>query len=424
MKLAEQNVISGLLTNDNIDYVYDSLKPEMFEDALLGKMYYILMDANKKKESADITYLSQRLTELPEDIVNNELIKIAGLMPLGFEIKAEVQTIISDYQARKANRILSETSINGANVYEEAESLIKSLSDIVKPANNGKSLFLMVEKHKANCFVPKENGHRIGFMEVDMDLGGLEPGDLIVIGARPSVGKTSFAVLIADYMAKCGIKTMLFNLEMSEKQIYERMVSRESGIPLYRIRTGTKYLNDEEEIRFSAANEVLSRMPNLIFVTGGQTVSEIKKSIKEAKAEVIIIDYLQLITPENSYKGNRYAEVGAISHGLKAIARDLNIPVIVLTQLNREVEKRRDKKPTMADLRESGDVEQDASVIMLLWNENEEDGSRKCLKIEKNRQGTKGMYHLDFDGSRMIFTQGGWQETDEKEDLPFEPDKE
>ena len=202
------------------------------------------------------------------------------------------------------------------------------------------------------------------------------------------------------------------------------MIARESGIPLHRIRTGTKYLSDEEEIRFASANDVLSRVPNLYFVTGGQTVSDIRRIIKEKKAEVAIVDYLQLITPENNYKGNRYAEVGAISHGIKAIARDMNIPIIVLTQLNREVEKRKDKKPTMADLRESGDVEQDASVIMLLYNENEDYDCRKCLRLEKNRQGSKGTYFLDFDGANMMFTQGGWRSPKEDEDLPFEPDKE
>ena len=424
MKLAEENVISALLIDDNVDYVYDSLEPDMFEDALLGKMFYLLREAYKKKEPADITYLSQRLSELPEDKVNDTLLEIVRLSPMGFEVRADVNTITSEYQAKKANKILSECAIDGSNVYEKTADVIKSLGDIVKPTNNAKSIAEMVEVNRPNCFIPKENGIRIGFSEIDSDLGGLESGDMIIIGARPSVGKTAFALQIADYMAKCGIRTMLFNLEMTEKQIYERMIARESGIPLYRIRTGTKYLNDEEEIRFDAANEVLSRMPNLHFVTGGQTVADIRKTVKEKKTEVVIIDYLQLITPENYYKGNRYAEVGAISHGLKAIARDMNIPIIVLTQLNREVEKRKDKKPTMADLRESGDVEQDASVIMLLYNESEDSDTRKCLRLEKNRQGTKGTYFLDFDGARMVFTQGGWRNPKEDENLPFEPDKE
>ena len=424
MKLAEQNVISALLINDNAEYVYDSLEPDMFEDILLGKMFYLLREAYKNNEPADITYLSQRLSELPEEKVNDTLLEIARLSPMGFEIKADVNTIISEYQAKKANKILSDCIIDGSNVYDAAAAVIKDLENIVKPTNNAKTLSDMVDIHRCNCFVPKENGIRIGFTEIDSDLGGLEQGDMIIIGARPSVGKTAFALQIADYMAKCGIKTMLFNLEMTEKQIYERMIARESGIPLHRIRTGTKYLSDEEEIRFASANDVLSRVPNLYFVTGGQTVSDIRRIIKEKKAEVAIVDYLQLITPENNYKGNRYAEVGAISHGIKAIARDMNIPIIVLTQLNREVEKRKDKKPTMADLRESGDVEQDASVIMLLYNENEDYDSRKCLRLEKNRQGTKGTYFLDFDGANMMFTQGGWRNPKEDEDLPFEPDKE
>jgi len=423
MKLAEQNVISGLLTLEDTDYVFDFLEPQMFEDGILGKMFYLLKQANITKTPADITYLGQRLTDYPEDLVEQTIAEIVELMPMGFQLKADVNTILSDYQAREANKIVSEVSINGGNVVEKTEEMIRRLGEVVRVECKGQTLSQMVEKHKTGCFVPKENGVKIGFAEIDADLGGLEPGDLIMIGARPAVGKTAFALQVADTISKSGKKVIYFNLEMTELQIYQRMIARESGIPLYRIRTAQKFMNDEEEIRFSTANDVLAKQDNLTFVTGGQTVSEIRRSVKSQNADVVIIDYLQLLVPEGNYRGNRYAEVGQISHGLKAIARDLNIPVIVLTQLNRESEKNKTKEPTMAEIRESGDVEQDASVILLMWNTDEDDFSKKGIKLEKNRQGTKGKYKLDFMGAEMKFVTGGWEETTD-EDLPFESDKE
>lgn len=422
MKLAEQNIISGLLTLEDTDYVYDFLSPQMFEDTLLGKMYFLLREAHKNKTPADITYLAQRIDDYPQEIVNKELMEIAQLMPMGFQLKADVNTVCTEYQAKEANKVLSEISINGGNVIEKKEELVKRLNEIVKVESSGKTLAEIAQKHQADCFIPKENGIKIGFTEMDADLGGLEPGDLIIIGARPAVGKTAFALQIADHISRCGNKTMLFNLEMTEKQIYQRMVARESGITLSRIRTATKFMNDEEEIRFSTANETLSMLKNLVVVTGGQTVSSIRRETQSQRADVVIVDYLQLIKAESYYKGNRYAEVGQISHDLKAIARDLNIPVIVLSQINRRSEGKDDKEPTMSELRESGDIEQDASVIFLMWNLDKDDYTKKGIKLEKNRQGALGKYQLLFEGAEMKFSQGGWEEAEEEE-LPFEPDK-
>lgn len=421
MKLAEQNVISGLLTLDDVDYAYERLEPDMFTDGLLGKMFYILKEAYKKKTPTDITYVTQRLTDYPEGLVKNEVMQIAELMPMGFQLKVDVQTVIDEYKARTVNKLITDVEINGGNVYNKAEELKVALEQISKQDSNGKALADLVKDNQLNCFILKENGIKIGFTELDSDLGGLEPGDLIIIAARPAVGKTAFALQVVDNVAKSGKKVILFNLEMTEKQIYQRMIARESGIPLSRIRTATKFMNDEEEIRFNAANEELSKMTNLIVETGGQTVSNIRQIAKNLKADAIVVDYLQLIKAESYYKGNRYAEVGQISHDLKAIARDLNIPVIVLSQINRNSEGKEGKEPTMSELRESGDIEQDASVILMLWNIDKDDYTKKGIKIEKNRQGTLGKHKLHFEGAEMKFSEA-WEETT-NEDLPFEPEK-
>jgi len=421
MKLAEQNVISGLLTLDDVDYAYERLEPDMFTDGLLGKMFYILKEAYKKKTPTDITYVTQRLTDYPEGLVKAEVMQIAELMPMGFQLKVDVQTVIDEYKARTVNKLLTDVEINGGNVYSKAEELKVALEEISKQDSNGKALADLVKDNQLGCFILKENGIKIGFTELDSDLGGLEPGDLIIIAARPAVGKTAFALQVVDNVAKSGKKVILFNLEMTEKQIYQRMIARESGIPLNRIRTATKFMNDEEEIRFNAANEELSKMTNLIVETGGQTVSNIRQIAKSRKADAIVVDYLQLVKAESYYKGNRYAEVGQISHDLKAIARDLNIPVIVLSQINRNSEGKEGKEPTMSELRESGDIEQDASVILMLWNIDKDDYTKKGIKIEKNRQGTLGKHKLHFEGAEMKFSEA-WEETP-NEDLPFEPEK-
>ena len=421
MKLAEQNVISGLLTLNDVDYAYETLDADMFTDAILGKMFYILKEAYKKRTPTDITYLTQRLTDFPESLVNDAVMEIASLSPIGLEFKVCVKTILDEHNATIANKLISKTDINGGNVYDKVDEIVAALGKITKKESNGKTLAEMDKDNQDNCFIPKENGIKIGFTELDADLGGLEPGDLIIIAARPAVGKTAFALQVVDHVAKSGKKIILFNLEMTEKQIYQRMIARESGITLSRIRTATKFMNDEEEIRFTAANENLSKRTNLIVETGGQTVSNIRQIAKNQKASVIVVDYLQLIKAESYYKGNRYAEVGQISHDLKAVARDLNIPVIVLSQINRNSEGKDSKEPTMSELRESGDIEQDASVILMLWNLDKDDYTKKGIKIEKNRQGTLGKHKLHFEGAEMKFTEA-WEETTE-EDLPFEPEK-
>ena len=423
MKLAEQNVISGLLTSDNVDFVYEMLEPQMFTDALLGKMFFILKEAYINKEPADLTYLSQRITEFPEELVEKNIKEIAYLLPIGLELKADVQTITGDYQARLVNQALSQTLINGFNVHDKTEEIITQLNDIIQVKNKGQTVPELVNEHQSGCFIPKENGISIGFTEIDADLGGLEKGDLIIIASRPAVGKTAFALQIIDNMAKHGNKVILFNLEMTEKQIYQRMLSRESGISLHRIRTAQKFMNDVEVIRFSFANEALMKRDNITVVTGGQEISDIRRICKTQKPDIIVIDYLQLVSPGDRYRGTRYAEVGEVSHGLKAIARDLDIPVLVLSQINRDSEKSKTKEPSMAEIRESGDVEQDASIIMLLWNDDENDFSKKRIKIEKNRQGSLGKYRLLFNGSELKFEEGGWETPKEDEDLPFEPDK-
>ena len=247
---------------------------------------------------------------------------------------------------------------------------------------------------------------------------------MIVIGARPGVGKSAFVTQVAGNMAANGVKVGFYNLEMQEKQVYERFIVANSGLSLKRLRRALAFQRNEEEL-FTKANAKLSKMDNIMISTGAKTMSEIRQEVRHMGYDIIIIDYLQLLGSDVTYKGNRYAEVGAISKAIKGLAMELNIPIIALSQLNRASEYSKSKEPTMAELREAGDIEQDASVIMLLWNLDERDRTLKGLKIAKQRQGETGKIVYRFLGDQMRFEETTesmkkWENVPKDETTPFD----
>ena len=244
---------------------------------------------------------------------------------------------------------------------------------------------------------------------------------MIVIGARPSAGKSAFVTQVICNVAEKGISVGYFNLEMGNKQIYHRVVARYSGIDLSRVQHARYFLQDEEE-RCNKANDKIKAFNNVTVLTGSCKLSEIKSECRHRKFGLIVIDYLQLIVPTRTFD-SKAAEVGEISKQLKALAMELQVPVVALSQMNRKV--RSTDEPTMSELRESGNIEQDASIIALLWNLDDK-GTHKGLKVDKNRQGTTTKEVLRFEGSLMTFTETdlaveqvqGFKETVEEE-IPF-----
>ena len=189
---------------------------------------------------------------------------------------------------------------------------------------------------------------------------------------------------------------------MTEKQILERMIAQKSGIDLTRIRMAKAFQSDEKD-RYQRAINALLKQDRIFITTGAKKVSEIRAESRHMGYGVIIIDYIQLLTSDGKYSGNRVAEVGQISRDIKMMAMNFNIPIVALSQLNRASEGRVGKEPTMGELREAGNLEQDASVIILLWDKNPEDRSQKGCKIEKARNGMVGRSDLVFDGAHMRF---------------------
>lgn len=411
--MAEQSVIGSLLMNqESIADVYSILEPQMFTDELFGKVYHEYQKAYDNSYELSFSDIEQKLRSdsFPSEIIVEQLKTCLSSIVTSVFIKRDADVIVSDYKAHRLDKFLNSIKVSPANLKEQIRALQEELEVLQdKRQEKSKTLSEIANENKGNYFKEREvKPLYLGFDKLDELLGGLEGGDMIVIGARPAVGKSALVTQITSNLAKQGKRIGFYNLEMQNKQVYERFVVSESGIGLTRLRRAIRFLGDEEE-RFNKANETLEKAENIVITSGGaKSVSDIRNESRHMDYDIIIIDYMQLLKAETTYRGNRAAEVGEISRAIKNLAMELNIPIIALSQLNRVSEMKDTKEPTMAELREAGNIEQDASVIILLWNLNTDDKTKKGCKVEKNRQGESGKVVLRFDGNLMRFT-----ETDE-----------
>lgn len=428
--LAEENIIGSLLIDKNcMDEIYNVLSADMFTSELLGRMYLEFQKGYDNKYDVNPAVIVHKLCgdNFPEHIIIDEIKNCTVNTTTSATVKAYADVIVSEYKARRLDNILGAIKVSSNDVNGQIGRIIASLEALQDGKSAAsKNLPEIVRENKDKYFKDNEEEKTyIGFSKLDDLLGGLEGGDMIVIGARPAVGKSAFVTQITSNLAERGKKVGFYNLEMQEKQVYERFVVSQSGIGLTRLRRAKKFLGDEKE-RFDKANEILEQKDSIVITTGSKSVSEIRSESRHMGYDIIIIDYLQLLKSDKEYRGNRYAEVGAISKAIKALAMELNIPIIALSQLNRVSEMKDTKEPTMAELREAGDIEQDASVIILLWNLSNDDKSKKGCKVEKQRQGQTGTVVLKFNGDLMRFEETGesvkeaqeWKRVDE-EDCPF-----
>ena len=409
--LAEKTVVGCLLMdNKELHQIYDLLKPDMFQDPVLKEIYreiVKLYDIGQPANLVTVTQAVESETYTREYIA--QVLRDCSLLPYtSTELKSYAESVVRDYKAETFRNILTRTQVTAAGVEYQIADTIQELEALKRSEKNqSKKLTAIVAEYQDQYFQErKEEKLYTGFSKLDEITGGLEGGDVIVIGARPGVGKSAFTSQIILEMAKAGKRIGFYNLEMSEKQVYERLLSNQSGIRLNRIRRAIQFLGDEKE-RFESANQTLGKM-DILISSGTKSVSEIRNECRHQELDCIIIDYLQLVRADTRYQ-SRASEVGAISKAIKALAMELNVPIIALSQLNRTSEMRETKEPTMGELREAGDIEQDASIIILLWNLDNEDKTRKGLKVDKNRQGELGKIVYRFDGNEMRF-----QETEEE----------
>lgn len=426
---SEFAVIGTLLISDGgtaIETAERLIKPSMFFDGVLRKIYEYMLAS---KANGIITSLSSvtevvKETGLPDDTIREYLIECtnrAGILHL----TADCMAVVNAWRIRAYKAFLSEEdNITSDNVLELMNEHMLKLQQLIVDNSDDQiqSLADITEDLKGQFFVKKDKKQlHLPFPSIDQYIGGIEQGDLIVIGARPGVGKSAFTAQVANCLAKDGFRIGFYSLEMTEKQMFARFLSSVSGIPMERIRESEDFANGEEKEKYNKAVSLLQKRTNLFIRVGSKTVSEIRRESQYMNYDLIIIDYLQLIKPEGTYKNNRYAEVGEISHSLKAMALDFKIPVIALSQLNRVSVGKQSKVPTMAEMRESGDIEQDSSVILLMWDD-ENDQTIKHCKVEKNRQGKRGETQLKYDGTHILFKDSdGFIPSFDDEDDGFRP---
>ncbi len=431
---AEQSVLGALLIDkDAMLKVADILNPHEFYKDAHRLIYESMLELYAAKEPIDLLSLTTKLEEkklLNEIGGRTYLVGLTNAVPTSANIVHYAKIVRKKAVLRKLISTAAEIEKLG---YEESEEIDKLLDEAESKLFNISQGFLkpeftpirnllseafdrIDELHKEKG---KMRGVPTGFTALDNKLAGLQKSDLIILAARPSVGKTSFALDIARQVAvksKAGVA--VFSLEMSKEQLIDRMICAQAGVNLWKLRTGR--LSDKEVpgqdsdfTRIGHAMGVLSEAPIFIDDTPFTNVMEIRTKARRLQAEhnlgLIVLDYLQLMEGRgNNNTDNRVQVVSEISRGLKSIARELNVPVLALSQLSRQVEQRPRAIPKLADLRESGSIEQDADVVMFIYREEiyKKDTNRPHIAdiiIAKHRNGPTGIVPLFFDENSVSF---------------------
>ena len=320
------------------------------------------------------------------------LIKAANdIISLGYAESEEVDKII-DTTEKKIFDVLQNRNSKG---YSSLRDILVYSFDKIEELYKSKS---------------KVSGIESGFKDLDLKTSGLNNSDLILIAARPAMGKSAFALNIASYVAKAKkVPVLIFSLEMSKDQMANRILCSEAGVDSMKVRTGN--LDSNDWIKIGNAGGILADIPLYIDDTPGLSSSELRAKCRKAKLEkgvgLVIIDYLQLMESK-SKNDSRQQEISEISRALKILAKELNIPVIALSQLSRAPEQRPDHRPVLSDLRESGSIEQDADIVMFLYRDDyyNPDTEKKNIAeviIAKNRQGSTGTVELAWLGQYTKF---------------------
>jgi replicative DNA helicase len=424
---AEQSLLGGLMLDQRAwDQIADVVAADDLYRAdhrLIFGAVAALVERNQPPDAVTVSEHLQRLGQLEAAGGLPYLARLVEDTPSAANIRAYARIVRDHAMLRKLIEIGGDIAASAHNT----EGL--SASEIVDRAEA--KVFEIAERHgRGSGFVALKNilpktidrldflshstseitGVSTGFAEMDRWTAGLQRGDLVIIAGRPSMGKTSLAINIAENAA-LGHKTpvAIFSMEMSAEQLSFRMLSSIGHIGQQRLRTGK--LLDEDWPRVDSAVSMMSEAPIFIDDSGGLSPTEVRARARRLKREhglgLIVVDYLQLMQVTGTVE-NRATELSEISRSLKALAKELEVPVIALSQLNRSVEQRQDKRPVMSDLRESGALEQDADLIMLIYREEvyEKDTPRKGVAdiiIAKQRNGPVGDFRLTFLGEYTKF---------------------
>ena len=416
---AEQAVLGAMLIKkEAIVEAQEILRPDDFYREAHRVVFEAMTALSAEDEPVDIVTLVERLkkTEKLEKVGGITFVTaVANAVPTAANVVHHAKIVREKAELRAL--IDAATEIAGAayedvdsveNIMDSAEKKILSIAG--SRAGNGfepmKSILLRTFERINVLYDSKGGitGLATGFRDLDKLTSGLQPSDLILVAARPSMGKTAFTLNIATYAGIHGARVAFFSLEMSKEQLVQRMLCAEGGIDSQKLRTGQ--LGDEEWNKLVMTSDKLNRAPIYIDDTAGITVMELRSKARRLQAEhgldLIVIDYLQLMQGRGG-KGSesRQQEISEISRSLKALARELSVPVVALSQLSRSVESRQIKRPMLSDLRESGSLEQDADIVMFLYREDyyDKDTEHKNqteVIIAKHRNGPVDTVNLYF----------------------------
>ena len=433
---AEQSLLGALLIDkDSIIKIADIITAEDFYQTAHGFIYATILELFERKDPIDILSLTSRLEEKGQlDMIGGRtyLINLTGAVPSAAHIVSYAQIIQKKATLRRlitaANNILElgyQEEKEVSDVLDKSEQSIFSVSQKFL-----KEKFTHIKDILTGAFDRIDELHRekgklrglpTGFTELDNLLGGLQKSDLVILAARPSVGKTAFALDIARNAAVRFKKSVgVFSLEMSKDQLVDRLISAEAGVDMWKMRTGRLSEAGEDFPRIGHAMSELAESNIFIDDFANTNVMELRTKARRLQMEhgldLIVIDYLQLMEGSGSRQSsdNRVQEIAEISRALKGLARELNVPVLALSQLSRAVEQTKPAIPKLSHLRESGSIEQDADVVMFIYRKSadrnydinsltEEEKHSAEIHVAKHRNGPTGQVNLYFDGNTVSY---------------------
>ena len=414
---AEQSVIGSMLMDrEAIMIAAEIITGEDFYQRQYGIVFEAMAELFNEEQPVDLVTLQNRLRakDVPEEISGMEFVReLLNATYTSSNVKYYANIVAEKSTLRKLIRVNEEISnlcYGGTEPLEEVlEQTEKRIFDLVQRRNTGE--FVPIKQVVLNAIQKIESASRTkgnvtgiatGFKDLDYQTSGFQPSDLILIAARPSMGKTAFVLNIAQYMAFRSQETVaVFSLEMSKEQLVNRLLSMESGVDAQKLRNGNLSYGEWERLVEGA--EGVARSNLIIDDTPGITLAELRSKCRKYKLEnglgIIMIDYLQLMSGGGRSSDSRQQEISDISRGLKSLARELNVPVVALSQLSRAVEQRPDHRPMLSDLRESGAIEQDADMVMFLYrdayyNKDSEMNNLAEVIVAKQRNGPIGTINL------------------------------
>lgn len=432
---AEQSVLGSVLADPSVmPAVIEKIKPDYFYNENHRKLFSIIYRMFTSGLPVDIVTVLNESTK--EHIFETDgegrryLMEIANTLPTTANVESYCQIVADKYFIRSlgyAARSIIEDIQSGE---QDSQILLDSAEQKIYDIRQGRNITglspladAVLEAYDRLGKITGEDkeqyvGARTGFTYLDTITSGLNKSDLIIIAARPAMGKTSFAMNIATNVARHTNKdVVVFNLEMSKEQLATRLLATEALVDSSKLRSGR--IQTDEWVRLATSAAYLSTLPMLIDDTGGITVQQMKAKLRRVKnLGLVVIDYLQLMS-SSSRSDNRVTIISEITRQLKLMAKELNVPVILLSQLSRAVESRNDKRPMMSDLRESGSIEQDADIVMFLYRDAyyNQDSTKQNISeciVSKNRHGETGTVELVWNGQFTRFSNPEYNTPPEK----------